>query len=73
MIRRAIGRALLATELEALRRRLLPYQLVVGVKGCAEAMPHLTRQWMEDFAYDTDRVLLNTDECNARNEVDILS
>ena len=69
-IRRVVGKALLATELDALRAHLQPLQLAVGVRAGVEAMPHLARQWRDDFRDDTDRVLLNTDQANAHNEVD---
>ena len=69
-IRRTVGRALLATEIDTLRDHLQPLQLAVGEKAGVEAMPHLTRQWMTHFSGDLDRVLINSDESNAHNEVD---
>ncbi len=69
-IRRVIGKALLATEIEVLSDHLLPHQLAVGVKAGVEAMPHLVRQWRDDNAHDDDKILINFDEGNAHNEVD---
>ena len=69
-IRRIIGKALLATEIENLSSHLLPHQLAVGVPAGVEAMAHLTRQWRDDNANDNAKVLINYDEGNAHNEVD---
>ena len=69
-IRRIVGKALLATEIEPLRAHLLPLQLAIGVKAGVEAMPHLARQWLSDHRDDPDRVLVNSDESNAHNKVD---
>ena len=41
LIRRVVGKALLATEIETLRQHLFPLQLAVGVKGGVEVMLHL--------------------------------
>eukprot|EP00973_Karenia_brevis_P033670 4642725-Karenia_brevis.AAC.1 len=68
--RRLIGKALLNTELETLQEHLKPFQLAVGIKAGAEVMPHAAREWMQCHSEDVDRVLLDTDESNAHNEVD---
>ena len=68
--RRVVGKALLATETEALQVHLCPHQLAVNVRSGAEVLPHLARQWMQDFCEDGDRVLVDFDEANAHNTVD---
>ena len=69
-IRRVVGKALLATEVDVLTAHLLAHQLAVGTRAGVEAMPHLARQWLATHSQDTNRVLINTDEANAHNEVD---
>ncbi len=69
-IRRVVGKALLATEVDALGEHLAPLQLAVGVKAGVEAMPHVVRQWRQDNADVPDKLWLNFDEGNAHNEVD---
>ncbi|CAE8723859.1 unnamed protein product, partial [Polarella glacialis] len=67
--RRVVGKALLASERDALLGHL-PHQLAVAVPAGQEVLPHLARNWMRTFAQDRDRVLVDYDEGNARNEVD---
>ncbi|CAK0886604.1 unnamed protein product [Prorocentrum cordatum] len=67
-IRRVVGKALLATELNALRAHLQPLQLAVGVRAGAEVMPHMARQWRDEYKGDVDRIMLNSDQANAHNE-----
>ena len=69
-IRRVIGKALLATDIENLSSHLLPHCLAVGVLAGVEAMAHVTRQWRDDNANDNAKVLINCDDGNAHNEVD---
>ena len=69
-VRRIIGKALLATEVENLSSHLLPHQLAVGVPAGVEVMAHVTRQWRDDNANDNAKVLNNHDEGDAHNEVD---
>ncbi len=69
-IRRVVGKALLATENDALSEHLLPHQLAVGVKAGVEAMPHVVRQWRRDNADIPGKLWINFDEGNAHNEVD---
>ena len=69
-IRRIIGNALLATEIENLSSHLLPHQLAVGVPAGVEAMAHVTRQWRDDNANNNAKVLINYDEGNAHYEFD---
>ena len=69
-IRRIIGKALLATEIENLSTHLFPHQPTVGVPATFEAMAHVTREWRDDNANDNAKVLINYDEGNAHNEVD---
>lgn len=68
--RRLVGKALLRTEMEALRAHLLPLQLAVGAPSGGEVMPHLARQWRRAFEHDSSRVLLAYDQSNAHNTVD---
>ena len=69
-LRRVVGKALLATELDTLREHLLAHQLAVGVPAGAEVLPHVACLWQHDFRGDPNRVLLTFDEGNAHNEVD---
>ena len=69
-IRRTVGKALLPTEMDNLRDHLCPHHLAVGIRAGVEAMPHLARQWTADYKGDGDRILINSDESNAHNEVD---
>ena len=43
-VRRVVGKALLAAEMDALRVHLEPLQLAVGERASVEAMPHLAQQ-----------------------------
>ena len=70
VLRRLVSKCLLGTEVETLAEHLLPHQLAVGVKAGVETMPHLQRQWAEEFKHDKTRVCLAYDEGNAHNEVD---
>ena len=69
-LRRLVGKALLATEIDTLRKHLLPFQFAVGVQAGAEVLPHLARQWRSRYSADPTRVLLTFDKGNAHNEVD---
>ena len=40
------------------------------MKAGVEASPHLARQWFTDKQHDAGRILVNSDEANAHNEVD---
>ena len=68
--RRVVGKALFRSEEDTFKEHLQPHQLAVSVKSGAEVMTHLARGWMEKYREDPTRILLDTDEGNAHNEVD---
>ena len=65
-----MGKALFKTEAETFEAHLHPYQLAVCVASGSEVMAHVSRTWMHEHRSDTSRILLDTDESNAHNEVD---
>ena len=65
-----MGKGMLATERDNLADHLYPHQLAVAVRSGSEVMPHLGRQWLVVQAEEPDKVLIDFDEGNARNEVD---
>ena len=65
-----MGKVLFKTEAQIFAAHLYPHQLSVCVSSGAEVMAHISRSWMHQHNSDLDRILLDTDESNAHNEVD---
>ena len=68
--RRVVGKALFKSEEATFKAYLEPHQLAVSVRSGAEVMCHVARSWMAQHSNDLHRIMLDTDEGNAHNEVD---
>jgi hypothetical protein len=68
-VRRLVGKALLRSDLTALRAHLLPHQLAVGLPP-EPKLCHIFTEWRQHYLAGTDLVCLSYDEGNAHNAVD---
>ena len=68
-VRRLVGKALLRSDLTALRAHLLPHQLAVGLPP-EPKLCHIFTEWRQYYLAGTDLVCLSYDEGNAHNAVD---
>ena len=68
--RRVIGKALFRSEESSFKEHLRPHQLAVSVRAGSEVMSHLAREWLQQHCNDPSRVMVDSDESNAHNEVD---
>ena len=68
--RRVVGKALFRSEESALKQHLRPHQLAVSVRAGSEVMSHLAREWLHQHCDDPSRLMVDSDESNAHNEVD---
>ena len=53
-----------------LQPHLQPRQLAVSARSGSEVMCHVARSWIAQHCNDRHRIMLDTDEGNAHNEVD---
>ena len=67
--RRAVMKALLATDRRTCQDYLEPHQLAIGTPCGVDAYVHLTRRWFDSNADSDDKVLLKKDKVNAFNIV----
>ena len=68
--RRVVGKALFRSEESTLKEHLRPHQLAVSVRAGSEVMSHLAREWLQQHCNDPSRLMVDSDESNAHNEVD---
>ena len=53
-----------------MKEHLRPHQLAVSVRAGSEVMSHLAREWPQQHCNDPARLMVDSDESNAHNEVD---
>ena len=68
--RLVVSKAFFKSEEATFAAHLKPHQLAVSVRSGSEVMCHVARSWMAQHCHDLHRILLDTDEGNAHNEVD---
>jgi len=70
VMRRLVGKCLLASVKDDAKELLEPWQVGVGTSGGCEAVVHVCRRWLAQHRDDTDRVLAQIDIKNAFNSLD---
>ena len=68
--RRVVGKALFSSEEDTFKEHLHPHQLALAVRAGAEVTAHSARTLMEQHREYPTRILIDSDEGNAHNEVD---
>ena len=67
LLRRLVGKCLMASVREEARHYFWPSQVGVGVKGGAEKAVHTVRAWMQRNSSSSQKVLVKLDFANAFN------
>ena len=70
VLRRLVGKCLLASVKEDAQELLEPWQVGVGTSGGCEAVVHVCRRWLAQHSDDADRVIAQIDIKNAFNSLD---